>query len=191
MNASSNRRRFMRHDDEILLRLRRLDAAEADAILANFPAWRLAYRLGDDLEYERERLGPAIGKLRGQLPEVAAYIGHLERRLDTLSRQLGTGSTASADCAALTRVNLSAQGLRCEHPGPFETDDAVEIGMALLPEYLRVATIGRVIRFEPASGDDPATVSINFDHILEHDQEALIRHVFRVHRELLTLRKAS
>lgn len=178
----------MRHDDEVLLRLRRLDAAEADAILARFPSWRLAYRLGDELLRERQRLGPSLGRLRDRMPEAAAYLLHIERRLDALAKTIDR-SSESDEVVTPTLVNLSAQGMRCAWEAPFEEGDAVEVGMALLPGYEVVATIGRVIRTAPGEGESPPSVSIDFEHILERDQEALIRHVCRLQRELIALRK--
>ena len=188
MRADVNRRSFVREDDELPVRLRKLDALSHERIVSNLAQWRLNFSPAETLLPERSRMRATFRKIRAAQPDVAAYLSHLERRIETLSVSVG-GHDASLGHAI--PVNLSAQGLRCPTRESFALGDAVEIGMILLPDHVEIAAIGRVVRVEQAAEDGASVVSFNFDYIRDRDQDALIRHVNRLQRETLAMRREA
>ena len=183
-NAAGNRRAFMRHDDDVLLKLRRLDPKTFDGIVARLGDWRRGYRLATGPGGEHAALGAALRRIRLRDPDLAVCLARLERRLDALAcHVMDDADDEVAAALRPVRVNLSAQGLRCHTREALEEGDAVEIGMELLPDGEQVAVIGRVLRAD-RDGDGPIrAVSVRFEHVPARDEETLVRHVFRLERE--------
>lgn len=190
MSKHDNRRAFMRHDDDILLRLRKLDQVAFDTIAEDYENWRLDYSFGEEETQSRRNMQPAFRKIQSDLPEVAAYLLKLEQRIDELKWKLEAERSAN-DAAAPSRANLSAQGIRCRSRTEVSGGDLVEVGMILLPQKEQIVALGRVIRSEPSPDKGIYTISINFEHIGYHDKEALIRHVCRLQRETLMMRRRA
>lgn len=190
--ASENRRAFMRHDDRLLLRLRRLEDAERERILEQLGHWRLHYPFDAHagIAAEHRSLGGALRRIRERDADLAACLTRLERRLDALSRQIGE-SGGNADETEPVAVNLSARGLRCRTREALDGGDAVEIGLVLLPDGEQVAAVGRVIRAERDDESGERVVSLHFEHMLERDHETLVRHVFRLERDSHALRRRA
>lgn len=190
--TSGNRRAFMRHDDRLLLKLRRLDEAECERILERLGRWRLDYPFDAHAgtAAERRALGGALRRIRERDADLAACLAQLERRLDALSRRVD-GAESDGDEAEPVAVNLSARGLRCRTREALDCGDTVEIGLVLLPDGEQVAVIGRVIRAELDGGSGERTVSLHFEHMTEHDHETLVRHVFKLERDTHALNRRA
>ena len=144
MSTHDNRRAFMRHDDDILLRLRKIDRVAFDTIVEDYENWRLDYSFGEDRTQSRRHLQPAFRKIESEMPEVAAYLLKLEQRMDELTRQLDTERSAN-DAGTPSRANLSAQGIRCRSRTEVSGGDLVEVGMILLPQKEQIVALGEVI----------------------------------------------
>lgn len=189
MSDKSNRRSYVRYDDEALVQLRKLDEASVRRIVAALSRWRLDYRPSDHLLPIRQHMRSTFRKIQATEPDIAAYLSHLERRIEKLSSSV---QDAQNEIVAQPKpVNLSAQGIRCESPEPLRENDMLEVGLVLLPDHVEVAAIGRVVRVNAGEDDAPDTVSINFDYIRDQDQDALIRHVNQLQREMLSLRRKA
>jgi len=189
MDGSDNRRSYVRHHDDVLLRLRPLDEHALRTTLERLEHWRRDYDPGKELQLDSRQLRPALREIRREMPEVAAYLSHLERRIATLSGT--TDGDAPRGESTPVRVDLSASGLRCTASEGLHEGVAVEVGLVLLPRCEEVAAIGRVVRLEPAEEGRPGTASIHFEHLLEHDQETLIRHVHALQRRSLQRRRRT
>ena len=190
MSRHDNRRSFMRHDDDVLLRLRKIDQAAYDIIVEDYDNWRLDYSFGENQTHARRHLQPAFRKIEAEMPEIAAWLLNLEQRMDELSQQIATERSAN-DAGAPSRANLSAQGIRCRSRTEVSAGDLVDVGIILLPQKEQIVALGEVIRSEPSADKGIFTISINFEHIGYQDKEALIRHVCRLQRETLMMRRRA
>lgn len=190
MQGQSNRRSFLRHDDEILLSLRKLDEGAIKRIVASLARWRLDFSPANKLLPGRQHMMAKFRQIQDHSPDVAAYLAHLERRLDALAGE-AANRPREEQIPEPVPVNLSAQGLRCESAEALKEGDMVEVAIVLIPDHEEVAAVGRVIRTAPGNEDGITTVSINFDYIRDPDQDILIRHVNRLQREQLAQRRKS
>jgi|GEM_PF-2554271 len=190
MQGQSNRRSFLRHDDEILLSLRKLDDGATKRIVASLARWRLDFSPANKLLPGRQHMMTKFRQIQDHSPDVAAYLAHLERRLDALAGE-AANRPPEKEIPKPVPVNLSAQGLRCESKETLSEDDMVEVAIVLIPDHEEVAAVGRIIRVVPGEKDGVATVSVNFDYIRDADQDVLIRHVNRLQRDQLAQRRKS
>jgi len=188
---TSNRRAYVRFDDDVMLGLRVLDeSADQASVQAEFA--RLSdERAASEAEgqgAERARKASAIDEIRRTAPDVAAYLGYLEQRIDALSSELARSRPLEMDALEARRINLSAQGLRTENREQLEAGQLAAVSLVLLPRGERVVAIGTVVRTEPDSEAGPAWAAIEFTHLSENDRDTIVRRGHRLQRETLARR---
>ncbi len=196
-NKHSERRRYFRIKDEIVLFYERMDSGE----------------IPEDRSFKEQAVDPfsliaALGHLtedtRVQLklleksyPDVSAYLKILDRKINLIAQSVLLND-AAMEGQASKEVDLSASGLAFASENPIDIDSILELKMILPPSLVAVISYGKVVHCEPNSDKGDAessdaessyTIGVDFLNLDEHDRELLIRHI--VKRQMVQLRKRN
>jgi hypothetical protein len=109
---------------------------------------------------------------------VGAYLAHINRKLDLLSRHLAA-LTPDMSRGSEQTISLSEGGLSFHVPEAPALDSVLALRITLLPSYIGLALFGRVVS-PHAKDSEGRNVSVNFEHLQDADRQLLARHVMQV-----------
>lgn len=180
------RRRFYRIDDKVALSVQAIAAAELDARLDDFWKNDHLHSIRNNYNFQIEQHIADRHKIEKKMPELARYLGVLEKQIDRITEKL----IGSDDDIVLQRKssNLSAQGIAFYNDDTPEPDSLVEFHIKLLPSGFRLVIIARVVLCEAVSdqGEGKHRVSLDFEYMHEADREILIKHIHGKQMESLS-----
>ena len=124
---------------------------------------------------------------KARLPEgVAAFLLHLDAKLDALLGFLLTEKLTRHFPYALQVVELSGNGLRVQTTAPLQEGTLLEVAVLLHHAPVRVAgAVARVLRMGPAPAGEGVEYALDFVRIREPDLEAIVQFVFYEERKRL------
>jgi hypothetical protein len=174
---ANERRRYYRIEDEVLLVLQLIEPADIDDRLEDFWANEHAFSIRNNYNFQIEQHIADRHKIENQMPELARYLGVLEKQIDHITDRL-IGDEHDNQMVR-KKANLSAQGIsfiEAEAPGQ---GDLVELKLKLLPSGLRLVIMARIVLVEPDSAgkQDKTRISLDFENLHEADREILIKHI--------------
>ncbi|MDH3715180.1 MAG: PilZ domain-containing protein [Gammaproteobacteria bacterium] len=180
----AERRRGYRVDDRIGLRVSLVPSKAEQAALNSANAARERFAMINKLLVSREKALPAFRKIERRAPDVAKYLRHLEKQIETVARVLGQSGNALPG-EPTDDVNISATGLSFVSESAYPVDALLELRMVLFPEQVHLFLYGRVVRVDTELDLDLPTVSVAFDGISDEDSELLIKHLHNVQMRAL------
>ena len=188
---SAERRRYYRIDDEVELAYRAIEESSLDQELEDFWSNEHAFSIRNNYNFQIEQHIADRHKIEASMPELARYLGVLEKQIATITDRL-IGDEMDQDMQR-KQVSLSAQGIAFNDGGAPKADELVEVKLKLLPSGLRLVIIARVILVEAdsAGGDDANRISFDFEHLHEADREILIKHIHGKQMERLSSAQES
>lgn len=182
----SERRRFFRIEDEIVLVYRSI-APEDMPDPAQFSNQALdQFSLTSTLEYLTQESHAHLRRIERDYPDVAEYLKTLERKIDVLAQALMISNNRLVD-QPTRKVNLSAAGIAFDAEQPIPQGSLLELKMVLPPSLVGIITFGKVVHCSPLANEASWRVGVDFLSMREQDREFLIRHV--VKRQLTLLRE--
>lgn len=184
VELEQERRGSYRVDDRIGLRVSWVPEKAEHAALNSAKASRERFAMVNKLIVMRDEALPVFRKVERRAPDVAKYLRHLEKQIDTVARVLGQSGNALPD-EPTDDVNISATGLSFGSKSAYPIDALVELRMMLFPEQVHLFLYGRVIRVETELDPDLPMVSVTFDDISHEDSELLIKHLHNVQMRTL------
>ncbi|RMG56765.1 MAG: PilZ domain-containing protein [Gammaproteobacteria bacterium] len=175
--GASERRRSFRVTDRVALQVRALDDAGLAREEAEFDLERERLALVNDYLLQKDQALPRLAAIQSHHPDVAAYLRHLEHKIDQLAgvfqqRELGLPQRPTHE------VNLSATGIRFEHDAALPKDGPVLLDIVIYPELAVIHALGRVVWCRPA-GDGQHEIAVDFSRIDTRDADLLARHNIR------------
>jgi hypothetical protein len=194
--SAAERREYFRIEDNLLVAVDRVPAAELEARLREL-------ELGSDSDFTvmsslagvTAQMAVYLRRIENDLPDVAAYLKAIDRKLEILGRAFLTNDKMlSSDHAQ--HVNLSAGGA-CLHVAEcYAPGTVVEVRMLLFPSFTGLLTYADVVGCEPDQGEDGTAgegfrLRVEFTHMREQDRDILIRHILRRQGEELRARRGE
>jgi hypothetical protein len=182
------RRRSFRVNDQIGLRVKQLTGQELAQALKLFESERRRFGLANEFAHRRERSLPTLKPIEMTHPDIAAYLEHLEHKIDSLAAQLGSRD-AGLSIQPSHAVNISSHGLCFYHDHALSPGAALELHLKLFPTGICLLAYGTVIWCgisSPAPGHASHAVAVDFSHIHGDDRDLLIKHILE--KELAALR---
>ena len=175
----AERRGSYRVADRIGLRVSLVPNKAEQAALNSAKVSRERFAMINKLLVMREKSLPAFRKIERSAPDVAKYLRHLEKQIETVARVLGQSGNALPD-EPTDDVTISATGLSFTSESAYPVDALLELRMVLFPEQVHLFLYGRVVRVEDELDPDFPTVSVAFETITDEDSELLIKHLHSV-----------
>ncbi len=181
---TSERRRFFRIDDEVMLGVELIPQADVDARLDDFWQNEHAFSIRNNFNFQIEQQIADFNRIEKKMPELARYLTVMQAQIDLITERL----VEDERDAALTRhaVNISAQGISFADETAPPEEALVEVNLKLLPSGLRLVIIARVIKVETQPESDRVRISLDFEYVHEADREILIKHVHGKQMESLS-----
>jgi len=192
--SAAERREYFRIEDNLLVAVDRVPAEELEARLRELEqGGESDFTVMSSLAGVTAQMAVYLRRIENELPDVAAYLKAVDRKLEILGRAFLTNDKIlSSDHAQ--HVNLSAGGA-CLHVAEYyEPGTVVEVRMLLFPSFTGLLTYADVVGCEPDRGEEGAAgegfrLRVEFTHMREPDRDILIRHVLRRQGEELRARR--
>lgn len=186
--CSPERREYFRIPDEVLLKVRRLDADAVPAVVE-----RITDRVPDrftvaaNFTLNSRAMARTLHGIAQETPDAARYMKHLDQKLNHLARLFVLEEVEQGDYPRLD-VCLSAGGLVFPSAASYATDDLLEMRMVVYPQMIGVLTVARVVHCNPrdtAPDSRGWSVAVEYVHIRESDRDLLVSHIIGRETELL------
>ncbi len=185
--GTDERREWIRIDDRVLMEYRlltddpsvsRQDAGDATpesiAAVVSKPTADLLARSGDAV------LGTPVWP----------WIMKIDYLLEVILNALAVIQPSSVVMAKLTDINLSGGGVGFVSPRKFSVDDQLALKL-ILPPFIQIQAISKVIRVAPATSGEAFTIATEFMELKADDQERLIRYILQTQAERLRARRTA
>lgn len=178
--AFTERRRFCRIDDEVILHFRRVEDAEeglpeSPVLQESTPAFLVCSQLAE----QRRQMHSLRREIKKESPAIFRYLAALEEKLDLVVKALMLDSIgAFADLRR--KVELSASGIAFHTAAPLEPNARLLLEIILLPSLAGVVTHARVVqstRKLRAHPDRPFLTVVEFIGIRESTRDLIAKHV--------------
>lgn len=179
---SSERRKYYRINDDVLLHYRVDTSSDEDASRGV----QLEVATGAILaEIDRE-LNHTINRVWTNDPDVGRALGLLNRKISVLgSLNTSSGNSPGPISYQRTTVSLSGSGIAFEASEPLPQGSVIVLEIGLLPSQSTLHLRGRVVALpEPLASGNGYWTRVEFDEDLDQ-QEELIRHVVQKQGMLL------
>lgn len=184
MTNLSERRKYVRVDDQVLMRYERLeDGNQETAKLEKHGGVHFSQKI-QSLE---NQIKVVLPRFEEKHKEWADLFSLLNLKINLIALEL-SGKQIAGDSGLLARpVSLSACGLAFPAEEKAGVDDDLWIELILQPSMVKICTTARVIACERNSeeGDFPFFIRVEFSELNNDDEESLIQHVIRRESQIL------
>ncbi len=185
----AERRRYFRIDDRLVLKYRPVAPGEAESLVARLEyEYPTRHQIANTFSNTSQQMQYLLHKIQDTNPDVAHCLSSLNQKLDMLARQLSL-EASEMENEPVRHVNISASGVCFEAETAASPGSLVELKLLLLPSCIRISAVGKVIRCDDNTADEPGLpfrIAVYFEYLPEADRELLVQHV--VKRESLLLR---
>ncbi|MDH3859005.1 MAG: PilZ domain-containing protein [Gammaproteobacteria bacterium] len=181
---TQERRRYYRIDEEVMISLTPVEAADIDARLEDFWSNERTLSIRNDYNYQISQHIADRHVVEKKMPELGRYLSVLEQQITRLTDELMVND--DDDSLQQKKANLSAQGISYLDDEAPQQGDMVELKLNLLPSGLRLVIIARVVLVESDSDQGEYKISLDFEHLHEADREILIKHIHGKQMEALS-----
>ncbi len=190
----SERRQYFRIDDTVRVSLRRVTREEVESSFERMNETNEnSFTVMASMAAITSQMTIHLRRIENEMPDVAAYLKGLDRKLEVLGRSLiAQNSTFVSEHGQ--GVNLSAGGMCLDVGEGYDVHTKVEIRMLLFPSFTGVLTYGEVVDCRELAESQRITdgthrIRIEFTHIREQDRDTLIRHILRRQGDELRARR--
>ncbi|MDF1761928.1 MAG: PilZ domain-containing protein [Oleibacter sp.] len=178
------RRRYFRLDDEVILDFETISKDEASR-------WRERNKKHrNELSEIEHEIANVLYLLQSQNPTVAKVMNLFNRKVNLLNSSSYSAKDDSYTATEVrTQVNLSACGMSFETSEELSSSDNLRLYMQLKPSNMPVSLLGTVVGVDKTDNSkSPFLVRVNFEGLLEAEQELLIQHLFQLQSRSLKAR---
>ncbi len=171
-------RDFYRIQDVAFLEFEEIDPEQIKSGRVIFPLevspqFQLLNKL-HTIDSEHSALLKVIG---GNNRDIAAYLKSINEKIELLAHSVVEYSEA-IDNLALQEITLSEGGLSFTSARALSLDTYLALKVVLLPSYVGLLLIGRVVNCnEHISGD--FLINLIFENLLDNDRQLIARHVLQ------------
>jgi len=175
------RREWIRIDDRILMEYRLLSKSGSPLSTEMEPA--TAESISEAVMKPTAELLARSGESLMGSP-VLPWIMKVDYLLEVILHALAASQPSSVSLARPMDVNLSGGGVGFSVNRAFASGDRLALKL-ILPPFIPIQTVVRVIRSVPQTNGDGFTVATEFVDLKPDDQEHVIRHVLQTQAERL------
>jgi hypothetical protein len=120
-----------------------------------------------------------LDSIRSRDPEVADYLTSVSEQIQLLAHAIAQDQVG-VPIVPNESVNLSAGGISFNTEKALEPDTAMEFTIIIVPFYVHIYTLGKVVYCRPEGATDPAypyRVGVQFTHVHDADRDTLNKHI--------------
>lgn len=178
----TERRRYVRVEDTVLLRYRLLTGDEEDP--AEATSGEPHYR--QQIQALENKLRIVLPRSRERFPDLTEALDLINMKINVLADQISEESVAG-DMVVARQVSLSACGVAFPAEDKAGVDDDVWLELVLQPHMIKIECHAKVVACERNEEDErfPYLIRVEFSGLSNEDEESLIQHVIRTESHLL------
>lgn len=179
LNATSERRRFFRIDDNVSLSYRLIDEETANSGLKSTGVVSNEYSLAATLDVLSQEALRIMQRMEKQSPELAELYRVMDAKINAVAQAvMFVGS--DVDTQKCHDVNLSASGLAFKQMQSLDVGQNLALELYLPTTLALILIYGRVVNCRVVDEQpEQYMISVDFTQVREEDQELLIKHVVR------------
>mgnify|MGYP000524715886 CR=1 FL=1 len=119
-----------------------------------------------------------LGKIREAYPLIGDYLVTIDERIQLLCHAVAQDQVG-VPIAPNENISLSAGGISFTSEDEVAPNTVLEFSIIVIPAYLHIAALGKVVYCRPESPDSnrKRKIGVEFTHIHEADRHALERHI--------------
>jgi len=175
----SERRRYFRIDDDIVLSYQRVAADQVPSHHAFGDAEPDVFSLASHLELLSAESATLLRRIERDDPTLGDYLRFLEQKIDLIAHAL-LANEEEFRLQPAQRVNLSAAGLSFWCGDNLATGTVLELKLILPPTLIGIRAYGRVVYCRYRGSEAPAyQVGVDFIELRDQDRDLLIRHIIK------------
>ncbi len=178
----SERRRFFRIEDEIILFYKEIGSEEVPDVDGFKEEIVDSFSLSSALNHLSFDSSVLLKKIERTQPEVGDFLKIIEKKIDLISHASLLKDTQLTE-KSIQSINISASGLAFDSNHSLETGTILELKLLLPPSLLAMVTYGKVVYCKKTDTGTGATssyhIGVDFFKLREQDRELLIRHVVK------------
>jgi len=189
MTQEHERRSFFRIHDRLVVEFRQITPEDFT-------------KLRDVIQYNSTQIVDKITEthlladqeLKGKNEGLFAYMGMMNKKLDTIIELLSKSQYGETYHNVQTEIDLSAAGVQFESHIPLQIGDHTELKIIVpLFPYPKITILCQVVRTENVQGSSAgiSRIAMKFLVINEKERDLLINYVFVKERELLRQKKET
>lgn len=179
MSTQAERRQNFRIEDTIYLEYQRVgEGSDVQQESSNLPLDDvcLGMRQIRELDLQASR---ALANIRKHHSDIAHYLTILDRKIETLSRMVGSIGMG-ADVQPTTRVNIGSGGMAFDTREALEKGEQLLLKIVLFPSHQCLQVMARVAYSHGGNGDGNYLTGLTFEEMPEQQLDALIQHLLEV-----------
>lgn len=119
-----------------------------------------------------------LGEIREKYPLIGDYLITVDERIQLLCHAVAQDQVG-VPIAPNENISLSAGGISFTSEDELALNAVLEFSIIVIPAYLHIAALGKVVYCRPESPDSnrKLRIGVEFTHIHEADRHALARHI--------------
>lgn len=176
-----NRRQSVRVTDRILMSCKEISAERLQTVVEDYQHGIPPYNQ-HGLEDLQMYIGAqtALTRLRERDEDLADFLKHLDTKMNAVLQKV-MGEKTLFDELELKKASLSGSGIAFTSDRKFTPEDKMEFHLVLLPSYIYIYCIGKIVSCEEEEDEGQKTykVAAEFILLMESDREKLIQHNFK------------
>ena len=177
------RRSFVRIDDDIILKYRKLGHPNLTALDdGDLPSNSDSFTIKAKFAAIDQQLLPVRRRLEQRSDDLSAYLKSIDEKLELLA-DLAFQKDHDSRNQPTHKVSLSASGTSFLAQKPLELGTQLELWLLLLPSHTGIITLAKVVYCKRSEDNDnspyPYRVGVEFVDIHEEDADLIIRHILQ------------
>ena len=190
MKEEDNKRGYFRIDDEVYLRVKKVEPSDSTDLHTYFDNFRQSTILTARFHQQRTALAPVLAEIKSRDIAVASYVSMLSDQVDLLATRLLTGSIFLSN-EPLQTVNMSAEGMRFHSAIEYRVGDQLEMIYALFPGGDYIPVLAEVLRSEWDNDAEDYMISVEYVSMNDDDKELVIHHMLYMQRQYLQKKRLT
>ena len=177
------RRSFVRIDDDIILKYRKLGHLNLAALdEENLPSDSDSFTIKAKFSAINQQLLPVRRRLEQRSDDLATYLKSIDEKLELLA-DLAFQKDHDPRNQPTQKVSLSASGTSFLAQKPLELGTQLELWLLLLPSHTGIITLAKVVYCKRSEDNEnsqyPYRVGVEFMDIHEEDADLIISHILK------------
>ncbi|MFT6734277.1 MAG: c-di-GMP-binding flagellar brake protein YcgR [Polaribacter sp.] len=185
---ADERRQYFRIKNWLFLSFERVDKPDEKELIEDIDALSSPrIQLLNELHHLEEDNTKFMSSLSTDISHVTKHMDKMNRKIGLLTQYII--QSLDIEYNELQEVDLSAGGIRFHSKVSLRAKHQVKMEIVIIPEYYGVVTFAEVVDCKKSKNKEGYDIAFKFIRISQTDQDAIVRHIFKVQSKQLRTSK--
>ena len=185
---TDERRQYFRIKNWLFLSFERVDKSDEKELIKDLDTQSSPrIQLLNELHHLEEDNTKFMSSLSSELTHVSKHMSKMNKKIGLLTQYII--QSLDIEYNELLEVDLSAGGIRFHSKTSLRKRQQVKMEIVIIPEYYGVVTYAKVVECKKSKDKDGYEIAFKFIRISQPDQDAIVRHIFKVQSKQLRSNK--